>query len=215
MKNFALLMCSLLSFTLPLSAPAQTEQKPAPLVQIEVIIFQSLALRGWTEEFWPDSPELPNVDGATFFNSKDNYAKRLPTESLTLHEDIAKMTPEKGYEVLAHFGWQQPALPRDQALPILIDQTAQQHRLDSSILYGSVRMYQERFAHIEVDLELDRTIPQAIRERFAEHQQEDVDWMTEGWRFPLKEARRVRFGQLHYLDHPIYGVLIKVDQVKK
>ncbi|HEY9018877.1 CsiV family protein [Thiomicrospira sp.] len=212
MKILVIALTSLISW-LPFQVLAEEEKSP-PQVQIEVIVFQSLALRGWTEEYWPDILELPDTENATHFNAADEYATLLKNESFTLNEEVEKMTTEKGYDVLAHFAWQQPALDREKALPILIDQFVQQRRLESSILFGTIRMYQERFSHIQVNLEIDRQIPQAVLERFTEHQHLDIDWITEGWRFQINESRRVRYGEIHYLDHPIFGVLIKVDRVK-
>lgn len=188
-------------------------KEPAPQVRVEVIIFQSLALRGWTQEYWPDAEQLPDVDQVRHFNREDGYARLLPSDQLTLTDEISKMTTDKGYDILAHFAWQQETLPKELSAPILLDQFIQQRRMESSILFGSIRIYQERFAHIEVDLELDRQIPIRIRDNFALHQQIDPDWMSEGWRFRLKESRRTRPGELHYLDHPIFGVLVKFDRV--
>lgn len=212
MKILVIALTSLI-FWLPFQVSAEEEKSPSK-VQIEVIVFQSLALRGWTEEYWPDILELPNTEKATQFNADDGYARLLNTESFTLNEEVEKMTTDKGYDVLAHFAWQQEALPREEALPVLVDQFVQQRRLESSILFGTIRMYQERFPHVQVNLEIDRQIPQAVLERFTEHQHLDIDWITEGWRFQINESRRVRFGEIHYLDHPIFGVLIKVDRVK-
>ncbi|WP_051678522.1 CsiV family protein [Thiomicrospira pelophila] len=212
MKLLVIALTSLISW-LPFQVSAEDEKAP-PKVQIEVIVFQSLALRGWTEEYWPDILALPDTENATQFNAEDGYARLLTAESFTLNEEVEKMTTEKGYDVLAHFAWRQNALSREEALPVLVDQFVQQRRLESSILFGTIRMYQERFPHVQVNLEIDRQIPQAVLERFTEHQHLDIDWITEGWRFQINESRRVRFGEIHYLDHPIFGVLIKVDRVK-
>lgn len=212
MKLLVIALTSLISW-LPFQVSAEDEKAP-PKVQIEVIVFQSLALRGWTEEYWPDILELPDTENATQFNAEDGYARLLKPESFTLNEEVEKMTTEKGYDVLAHFAWRQNALSREEALPVLVDQFVQQRRLESSILFGTIRMYQERFPHVQVNLEIDRQIPHAVLERFTEHQHLDIDWITEGWRFQINESRRVRYGEIHYLDHPIFGILIKVDRVK-
>lgn len=186
-------------------------------VQIEVVVFQSLALRGWTEELWPDAETLASKltmqSKAISPHSNKNFAKLLPNDQLTMHAQVEKMTPDKGYQVLAHFGWLQETLPQQDSLPVLIDQTLQQHRQDTSSIYGSLRFYQERFAHIDLELELDRIIPASIKQRFAEHQQLDPEWLNDSWRFQIKESRRIRPGEIHYLDHPIFGVLVKFNRV--
>ncbi|UQB41432.1 hypothetical protein JX580_06980 [Thiomicrospira microaerophila] len=184
-----------------------------PRVQIEVIIFQSLALRGWTEEYWPEFDGITTTADATFFGALDQYARLVDAEKLSLKDEISKMTTDRGYDVLAHFAWQQPLKSRIDAIPLLIEPSIQLRRAESSPLLGKIRVYQERFIHAEVNMELDRQIPVRIRSRFAEHQQIPIDWLPDSWRFKIEESRRMRFGQLHYLDHPIFGVLIKVDRV--
>jgi hypothetical protein len=124
------------------------------------------------------------------------------------------MTTDRGYDVLAHFAWQQTLESNDIASPILIDPAIQTRRADTSPFLGKVRIYQERFIHAEVYIEIDRQIPTRIRERFATHQNIPIEWLLDSWRFKIDESRRVRYGQLHYLDHPIFGVLIQIDRVK-
>ncbi|WFE68292.1 CsiV family protein [Thiomicrospira sp. R3] len=182
-------------------------------VQVEVIIFQSLALRGWTEEYWPDFDGITSIADTIRLGEPNNYAQLIEPSKYSLVEEVSKMTTDRGYDVLAHFAWQQPLQSNQLAIPVLIEPTIQSRRAETSPLLGKIRLFQERFIHAEVYLELDRQIPVRIRERFAEHQQIPADWLPDSWRFKIDESRRMRYGQLHYLDHPIFGVLIKVDRV--
>lgn len=188
-------------------------QANPPKVQVEVIIFQSLALRGWTEEYWPDFDGITSTLGTKRLDGIDGYAQLIEKDKFNLLEEVSKMTTDRGYDVLAHIAWQQPLESNDSASPILLDPAIQMRRADSSPLLGKIRVYQERFIHAEVYLEIDRQIPNRIRERFANHQQIPLEWLLDSWRFKIDESRRVRYGQLHYLDHPIFGVLIQIDRV--
>lgn len=187
---------------------AQTKQ-----VQVEVIIFQTLATRGWTEERWADavtlSENMTQHQKAISPHSSQNFARLVKPNQLLMQKEVAKMTPDKGYQVLSHFGWVQDTLPETQSVPVLIDSSLQQARLDSSSIYGSLKFYQERFAHIDLELELDRVIPASVRARFAENQQLDPEFLDRSWRFQIKESRRIRPNEIHYLDHPLFGVLVK------
>jgi len=189
-------------------------QSDASKIQAEVIIFQSLALRGWTEEFWPDFDGITRTDDSRRLDGQDGYAKLVEPNQFNLLEEVSKMTTDRGYDVLAHFAWQQTLESNDIASPILIDPAIQTRRADTSPFLGKVRIYQERFIHAEVYIEIDRQIPTRIRERFATHQNIPIEWLLDSWRFKIDESRRVRYGQLHYLDHPIFGVLIQIDRVK-
>lgn len=182
-------------------------------IQIEVVIFQSLALRGWTEEYWPDFDGITSTLNTTHMGAGDNYAQRIEDEHLSLKTEVSRMTTDRGYDVLAHFAWQQPLRSNQHAIPVLIEPSLQLRRTQTSPLLGKIRVYQERFIHAEVNMELDRQIPTRIRTNFAQHQQIPINWLPESWRFRIEESRRIRYGQLHYLDHPIFGIMIKVDRV--
>jgi hypothetical protein len=52
-------------------------------------------------------------------------------------------------------------------------------------LDGTITLVRERFLHLDVDLMLQSS-------------------------YPLAEKRRVRSGELHYFDHPMYGVIAEV-----
>ena len=206
LTHFLILLLFILS-------PFNSAQATSTL-QVEVIIFQTLALSVWTEEYWPDDKPTPLLENITQLNAKDGYAKPLPETQLTLKKEVGKMTNERGYDVLAHFGWRQPANSSQQAKPILIDTQLQQNRHGISNLLGTMKIYQGRYSHIDIDLELERKIPTPIKQAFARHQQLSNEWLPESWRFHIKESRRIKSGQIHYIDHPIFGVLVKIETIR-
>jgi hypothetical protein len=58
------------------------------------------------------------------------------------------------------------------------------------VLDGILRVYRLRYLHVDVDLVYHRS---------------GVDTP-----FRLQTSRRMRSGELHYLDHPLFGLLILV-----
>lgn len=199
------------------------------IVHVEVIIFQTLATRGWTEEYWPLTPGIMphkdaiklNTEASVIPESPDAldapefsaFFNLLPADQLILNDVADSMTPTKGYDILAHFAWQQPALSQNNSPHILIDQYLQINRLETSAIFGGMRAYQERFNHIEVELELDRRIPSSLRERFASYHGMELASLPENWTFLIKESRRIRPGELHYIDHPLFGVIVQISRV--
>ncbi|SFR51751.1 CsiV family protein [Thiomicrospira sp. ALE5] len=193
--------------------PAQSQNTPQ--VHVEIIIFQSLAQRGWTEEYWPLTPGLVLENNVNRLGNLETtpWATPVAAEDLQLAEERSRMTTDRGYDVLAHIAWQQPAFNRNTAQPLIIDSQLQKRRHETAPIYGQVRAYQERFNHVEIKLELDRRIPVRLRERFAEHQGIALEFLPDSWTFMIDESRRVRPGELHYVDHPLFGVLIHVSRV--
>ena len=122
------------------------------------------------------------------------------------------------YALLLHQSWQQPI---DQTpTPILI-QGGQQFG-DRFELEGTLSLRRQRFLHVEADLWLtqfspQRALPAAKAPSNLKAQFPDLFEAAERGRtfsadarFHLSERRRLRSGELHYLDHPALGVLILV-----
>jgi len=197
----ALLICCIWAFNA--QAITDEETPPNPRYQVEIIIFETLALRGWTEEYWRPNPELIDLENALL------PPEELPEEQFMLSEQVAKMTPEKGYRILKHSGWILEGKSEEEAQPIKIEvlpETAYESRLE-----GTLTFYKSRFAHVRLHLDLERKIPQRLIASFAQNQHTEADFLPEFWRFELKEARKIKSGELHYFDHPIYGVLMQIQ----
>lgn len=195
-----LLIWSVLTF----SAQAEDEETaPNPRYQVEIIIFETLALRGWTEEYWRPNPELIDLETAQL------PPEELPVEQFMLSEQVAKMTPEKGYRILKHSSWILEGKPEQEAQPIKIEVLPEESY--ESRLEGTLTFYKSRFAHVRLHLDLERKIPGRLKAAFAQNQHTEADFLPEFWRFELKEARKIKSGELHYFDHPIYGVLMQIQ----
>ena len=73
-------------------------------------------------------------------------------------------------------------MDKTQALPVTID---------SESVRGTIRLYVARYLHAEAHLVFEN--PSAAAEA----------------QFELKESRRMRSGELHYFDHPVFGMLLR------
>lgn len=189
-------------FTLLLfSSFAFSDEKP-PKFQIEIVVFETYALKGWTEEYWPADIDIIDTDEAM-------PEIPLKPESFLLNDEVAKMTPKMGYNILYHSSWIVDALPEDKAKEILIFRPYDAPGSDSR-LQGSIKFWKSRFPHVMVNLELEREIPFKVREDFARQHNIEPDLLPDFWHFQIKESRKIKTGQLHYLDHPIFGALVAI-----
>jgi hypothetical protein len=104
-----------------------------------------------------------------------------------------------------HAGWVQPGLPEDQAKPF--DLTL----LGVANPRGSVRVYLSRFLHVNLDISYqDDTAAAATA---AEPPGNELREIALPPRYRLTTERQTRSGELHYFDHPAFGVLVKVTPV--
>jgi len=182
-----------------------------PNYTLEVIVFDTYALKSWTEEYWPDDLEPLDYDGNYFLSDllSGKYARgeaNIRNQPIELNSIARKLSPEKGYKILFHKAWSQNT-GSDRQMPTVIIESAK----GSSQLSGTIKLYKSRFAHVDFDLNLERQIPNKIKSEFLAQQKFSPDEIApETWQFKLKESRKIRPNQLHYIDHPLFGIIVQL-----
>lgn len=205
------LTISLIAIALSVPASHALANEDTPNYTLEVIVFDTYALKSWTEEYWPEELEPLDYEGKYFLDDllSGKYARgdaNIRNQATELKSIAKKMSPKKGYKILFHKAWSQDT-GSDLEMPTVIIESAK----GSSQLAGTIKLYKSRFAHIDLDLRLERRIPDKIKTEFLAQQKfapEDI--APETWQFQLKESRKIRPNQLHYIDHPMYGVLVQL-----
>jgi len=127
----------------------------------------------------------------------------LSREELGLTEAFGRLENLDAYTVLAHGGWVQAGLPEDGA-----------HPFDLSLLgvlnpVGTVQLHLSRFLHVTVALDYqarNATAPPPLLSTYSDVL-EEISLPAE---YELRATRRTRSGELHYFDHPAFGVLVIV-----
>ena len=135
-----------------------------------------------------------------------------PVNTFQLDEVAARIRRSRGYRLLLHESWRQPGFPSESTQPVDLLVLEQLRRLgpagdgtrppdassstqtasDGSVLpplSGTITLYRSRYLHLSVDL----------------------SFLTgKDSRFVISERRRMRSGELHYLDSPGLGVIALV-----
>ncbi len=139
-------------------------------------------------------------------------------DSLSLRSTATRMRRSDDYAVLHHGGWLQAIPPRDSARPLLIQLGASMP--DATFeLEGSVSVTLGRFLHFAAEVWL-RQDPSDTRDLAdtrgeaksiggAEGDPERSRADGAGYAL-LSESRRMRPGEVHYLDHPWLGILVRI-----
>src|SRR5690606_8502902 len=131
------------------------------------------------------------------------------TDGLSLTEMRERMAGNGNYRILFHQRWRQPVGQREQMLPVYVqggrtlpgqppapqDDAPEPVALpDQPELQGTLLLSESRFLHLEPNLWLALT-----------------DGEGERYFASLNGTRRLRAGELHYLDNPRIGVLVKIS----
>ena len=104
---------------------------------------------------------------------------------------VARALDTRGYRLLWHQAWTQPAATRD-GISLTVLAALGQGRADPG-LSGVVSVTAGRFLHLGMDLELESAA---------------------GLEAELEQRRRLRLDQEHYFDHPVIGAIAVVRRIE-
>lgn len=184
----AALALVLVIITGPAAGQSSDESAVPPRYQVEVIVFSQPPIGESVAEAPSTEPvPLPNRLAWPLGGPGEGLLgyTRLPASSHQLTDTARRVDARPGFDVHWHAAWNQPGVSRSKAQALALPAIESLPGLD-----GTVQISRERFRHARVEL------------RFAESA--DTHWT-------LSASRRLRGEQPHYFDHPVLGVVIRVD----
>lgn len=127
------------------------------------------------------------------------HMRILRSDELELDDAYAIMDRLGAYRVLAYGGWVQDGLDESVAQPVDLAS------IGVTNPRGTVRLYLGRYLHLSLDLEF--RMPPAPTQLNPYRLSE----IGVGKWYRLKTERNaIRSGELHYIDHPLFGVLVLI-----
>lgn len=155
---------------------------------------------------------------------------QLPEEQMDLANAFQRLKRSRDVEILDMKAWQQ-ALPEGSVPPIKIKNTASKQRT----LFGELQLKKSRYTHAEFKLYLANKISLPYKDTkdwFLEQNtnRKLIDLITpianpssfteaigsselyQNIRY-LGESRRIKEGEIHYIDHPVISVIITMKEV--
>jgi len=234
----ALAACAAAALAQAPPAPATDPSLP-PRYEVEILVFAhrdfdpaeerfDVAPRGFGEDDSPTLLEAPAFDATTFdtpaagappqpfepvapapidplvaARAEALQVRPLAPEELKLGTEYRKLQAIAAYTPLLHTGWVQPGLPEAQAVPFDLK------TLGVLNPRGTVRVHLSRFLHITLDL----TYQAPLAGGPAASANDELGEISFAPQYRLTATRSARSNELHYFDHPAFGVLIRVTPV--
>jgi len=152
--------------------------------EVEVLVFETRLPELEGSELWTRVPPPNLTEVAT-------PAEASPTEDFAAFAEALR--GDNRFRVLLHRRWLQNPEPRSNATPVQLLTWDEE-------LGGTLTFYLSRFLHVELNL-LFQPLLGAIGGDYAPS-------------YLISEERRIRSNELHYFDHPKFGVLLRVSPVK-
>jgi len=191
MKTFSALFLFILSFSY-----AQAETKR---YDVEILIFEDAHANYVNSEQWRQQI-------GDFKSSSKRTANYSPIRPYILTSSYKRIKASSNYNVLFYGSWRQTGLSKRRAFTISLDQLKNRHNTKSNnTISGDLKLVLARYLHLYGDLDYQRSDFMGSR---AEYYQDSNS-------FPITFHSRMRSKELHFVDHPLVGILIQINPVKK
>jgi len=175
---------------------------------VEVIIFERLNSDNEAEEVWDFSAERMAGKLQRMQVIAEN-AVQFETEPSLVHlEPVRQNLIEAGYRILQSEKWIQPAEVYQNAPVVSLG-------VENSIIpRGFVHVYRTSLIFVDIDIQLSPITPVLIPNAdvnidggFAIYQSK---YEIQSPHYFISEKRRLKFSEIHYFDHPKFGVIMGV-----
>lgn len=193
---------------------------------IEIVLFERV--ESDQQEQWPETAEVPDFSLAVGDLSNPGLegdgAILLPESQRQLGPAVFSLE-QKGARIHAHQAWRQDIQDRD---------SHTWYRIGNERLNGLVRVSKGRYLHLDTDLMLQSDEPMQSRpsvaadsplpfgqlfrlDQLLQAEQALESEVPQAAALPhirIRLHRRMRGGELHYVDHPRVGILIRTLRIE-
>jgi len=197
----------------------------------------------WRDTFAPDYSNNPlrlatedgiveSINPETELELEEGAFLSLPDSERSLAFAAKRIKGSPDLRLLNHLAWRQPVPKGKLVQPILI-QSGQQYN-DEFELEGTLTIKRGRYLHARTDLFFSRFEEmKSVKELdWTIFSDDDLEFGQREWNpsfngteiaatkyvrattANLKQSRRMRSGELHYIDHPLFGILMQITPYK-
>ncbi|MEJ2601806.1 MAG: CsiV family protein [Gammaproteobacteria bacterium] len=212
-------------------SPESTTGEALQDYRVELIVFEyGDSLAGTTEDWSDPTAAAPAPSGEDASDETSDEAgdsrdsglieitddppdlnfRPLTEADFALTEVANRLARSRGYRMLLHVAWEQPGYGRESARPLALSRLAEL----PDRLGGDVRLYRSRFLHLAVDLELVSDEPASLVTPVVSAGDDPFAALGPVV-YRLDESRKMKSGELHYFDHPRFGVVARVTPVAR
>jgi len=180
-----------------LCQPAAAEE---PWFKVEILVFAHSSPSALKEQDWRDLSVPRRTDAIELGNGGNGAYQRLPDNNLVLTAEKNRLSEEADYRTLFHGAWYQPVSTAGSAHPVRI-RGGKRMPNDAYELDGYLTLDMDDYLNIRPDLYYSFKAPGK-----ADANGDKVLTVN------LRTSRRVDADEIHYIDHPLFGMLVVIQR---
>ena len=200
-----------------------------------MILFTELGAVARNAEHWAEDPGQPQTLEAIPLSVGSARVQALSPSAYRLSGIWSALKRSGDYRPIRHLAWQQPGYDSSDVRAVHLEKTVETEDLNKDlpeeladiqiidesyqppemIFDGNIRLRTTRYLHMEVDMAF---FPQNLQQILAIQKQRSVNADNlkinpESDYIRLVESRRIKLNELHYFDHPLFGILVQVSRL--
>lgn len=218
---FMLLINNVQLVSLLLILPIFSTVAKTKTYQVEILIFETQDEAALSQG-WPLKPGKPSIINVVHIDSdKQANFTALTDDALKLVSSKRKI--ENNYHLILHKGWRQTVTDKESAFGVHVTGGSQYHHDKQEIfeVEGLITLTHTRQLNIDTDLVFRKPMQLISKNgqmgKFAEIT-DKTNWEklpnTKLQAFRLTDSSHVTLSDMHYIDHPLYGVIILITPEK-
>jgi hypothetical protein len=174
---------------------AGVETEPDPFAESDLEYYAAFAGE------YAETPADEVSEEEQLTDEESTWYRILTSDELELTGTVNRLERLDAYTPLIHGGWSQEGLPEEAAIPFDLSLLGRFNPL------GTVQLHVSRFLHVTVALRYQSSRAPGELPRAVDNNLEEITFPP---RYDLHIQRRTRSGELHFFDHPAFGVLVLV-----
>lgn len=128
-----------------------------------------------------------------------------PLSHLMLEDSLKHITPRSDMKVIWHQAWVEPIQEKAHSIIHPVEFELEDKGLKIQ-LSGEFDISISRYLHLHTRLNMQHS-------ELSVNENEEAQWLPTR-AAKIQQSRRMRSGELHYLDHPMLGVVIQIMPIK-
>lgn len=182
-------------------------------------LFMSIKIDDDNEDFLIENETESDISTPTL-KLKRSIFEIDSARKFSLGAEVSKIAKSRDFRVISTKSWFQNIKMLTDAELVFIDSGF----FKGSRIFGFIQLYKERFLHFNSQLyfsELDPLIEQNPKFISGKNIFEDeiiIDLFMEKNQkilYEVKHSKKFRSGEIHYIDHPKFGMLVKLTKAQK